>query len=87
MAGIARVGVDMAGALITGNLSPTVKVNGNPVAVIGAEIQAHARGIHRTSTMVAGSSTVFAQGKAVCRAGDAAICGDIATGSGNVNAG
>lgn len=87
MAGISRVGIDAAGALITGNLSPTVKINGSPVVVIGAEIQVHGRGIHRTSTMAAGSATVFAQGKAVCRAGDAATCGDVATGSSNVNAG
>lgn len=87
MAGVSRVGVDMAGAIITGNLSPTVKVNGSPVAVVGADVQGHARGLHRTSKIAVGSGTVFAQGKAVCRAGDAATCGDVATGSSNVNAG
>jgi uncharacterized Zn-binding protein involved in type VI secretion len=87
MAGVTRVNVDAAGALIIGNLSPTVKVNGNPVAVIGASVEVHARGLHRTSIIATGSSTVFAQGQAICRAGDMASCGHAASGSSNVKAG
>lgn len=87
MPGIARVGVDTAGGLIVGNLAPTVFANGAPVAVIGAEVAPHGDPPHDTATMVEGSSTVFAQGIGVCRAGDAASCGDTATGSADTFAG
>lgn len=87
MGGIARVGVDTAGGTITGNLAPTVFVNGSPVAVIGAAIAGHGKAPHAAPTMAAGSGTVKAQGIGVCRAGDAATCGHAASGSGNVTAG
>lgn len=87
MAGIARVGVDKAGGIITGSLSPTVNVNGSPIAVKNAGVLAHGSATHTAPIMQQASSTVFAQGKAVCRAGDAATCGHTASGSTNVNAG
>lgn len=87
MPGVARVNVDVAGGLITGNLAPTVFVNGSPIAVFGAQVQGHGGGPHSAPTMNEASSTVFANGIPVCRAGDAATCGDQTTGSENVNAG
>lgn len=87
MPGIARVGVDSAGGVISGNLVPSVLVNGSPVVVKGAEVSGHGAGVHAGPVMVGASGTVFAGGIAVCRAGDAANCGDTASGSGNVLAG
>ena len=89
MPGIARVGMDSAGGTIVGNLAPTVKVNGAPIAVVGAAVAGHAPGVppHIAATMAVGSGSVFAHGLPVCRAGDVASCGHSATGSGNVTAG
>lgn len=87
MPGIARVGMDSAGGIIKGNLVPSVLVNGAPIVVKGADITGHGAGAHAGPVMVGASGTVFAGGIAVCRAGDAATCGDTASGSGNVLAG
>lgn len=87
MPGVARVNADSAGGAIVGNLAPSVLVNGNPVAVVGASIAGHGSAPHSAAVMVGASSTVFAEGKAVCRAGDLASCGHAASGSGNVTAG
>jgi uncharacterized Zn-binding protein involved in type VI secretion len=87
MPGISRVGVDSAGGTITGNLAPTVFVNGSPIAVTGAAVAGHGLPPHNAPTMSGSSSTIYANGIKVCRAGDAATCGDAASGSGNVNAG
>lgn len=87
MPGIARIGVDSAGGVIKDALVPSVLVNGSPIAVKGAGVTGHGAGAHAGPVMVGASGTVFAGGIAVCRAGDAASCGDTATGSGNVFAG
>jgi len=84
MPGAVRVGMDSAGGVITGNLAPTVLVNGAPIGVKGADITGHGTGAHAGPVMVGASGTVFAQGKPVCRAGDLATCGDSASGSANV---
>lgn len=76
--------VDSAGGVIVGNLAPTVFVNGSPVVVLGSAVTGHGLGVHAAPTMQTASTTVFAQGKRVCRAGDVASCGDAASGSGNV---
>jgi uncharacterized Zn-binding protein involved in type VI secretion len=87
MAGVSRVGVDNAGGTIVGNLAPTVKVNGSPVAVQGAQVSGHGRGSHSNPVMQGHSGTVKANGIPICRAGDPASCGHPATGSGDVKAG
>lgn len=84
MPGAARVGVDSAGGTITGNLAPTVLINGAPVAVVGAAVAGHGEPPHTAPVMVGGSGTVFANGIAICRAGDLALCGHAASGSANV---
>lgn len=84
MPGISRVGVDRAGGLVTGNLAPTVFVNGSPIVVIGAEVQPHGRGTHGGPTMAEGSVDVFANGIGICRTGDLATCGHAISGSDNV---
>lgn len=87
MPGVARVGVDRAGGVITGILAPSVRVNGAPVAVRGAQVAPHGNGVHAHAVLVGASATVRAGGILVCRAGDAASCGHLDTGSGNVSAG
>ena len=86
MPGIARVGVDTAGGLITGGGQSTVFVNSSLAAVIGDAVASHGSSPHDTAVMVGGSTTVFIEGIGVCRAGDLASCGDSATGSADVNA-
>ena len=87
MPGISRVGVDAAGGLIVGNLAPTVFVNNAPIVVQGAAIIPHGTGIHAGAVMVGCSSTVFAHSICVCRQGDSASCGHVASGSSDVFAG
>lgn len=84
MPGISRVGVDKAGGVITGNLAPTVFVNGSPIVVKGAAIAGHGNGPHAAPVMDEASADVFAHGIAICRSGDLATCGHAISGSGNV---
>lgn len=87
MPGVSRVGVDSAGGTITGPGVPSVIVNGSPVSIIGDSVAGHGSGPHGGPVMVAGSGTVIAGGIGVVRAGDAASCGDTASGSSDVIAG
>ncbi len=82
--GAVRVGVDEAGGVITGNLAPSVFVNGSPIGVVGAGVAGHGVGAHAGPVMVGSSATVLAEGKLVCRAGDKANCTHSASGSSNV---
>jgi uncharacterized Zn-binding protein involved in type VI secretion len=84
MPGVSRIGVDTAGGTIVGNLAPTVYVNDVPIVVKGADIEGHGRGSHSRPVMDGSSSTVYANNILICRADDAATCGHVATGSGNV---
>lgn len=85
MKGVGRVGVDSAGGVITGVLAPNVIVNGSPIVLVGAAVTPHGTGTHSSPVMVEGSSTVFVNGIAVCRTGDAASCGHtLSTGSDNI---
>lgn len=87
MSGVSRVGTDAAGGLIQGDLAPTVSVNGAHIAVKGAAVAGHGLGPHAGPVMSGSSSTVFANGIEVVRAGDSASCGDAASGSSDVLAG
>lgn len=89
MPGIARVSLDTAGGTIIGVLVPSVRVNGAPIAVLGAAVTPHPPVPPHTTApvMVGHSSTVRAGGIPVCRAGDVASCGHAATGSATVFAG
>lgn len=87
MPGISRVGLDTAGGLIIGELQTKVKIENRSAVVIGAAIQSHGSGSHGSAVMVTGSSKVFAAGIGVCRQGDTASCGHVATGSSKVFAG
>lgn len=87
MPGVSRVGTDSAGGTIVGDLAPTVFVNGKPIAVKGAAVTGHGNGPHSGPVMSGASGTVYANGIAVVRDGDAATCGHTASGSSDVFAG
>lgn len=87
MPGVSRVGVDSAGGTILGPGVPSVVVNGSPVSVIGDAVAGHGDPPHSAPVMIAGSGTVIAGGIGIVRAGDAASCGDTASGSSDVIAG
>lgn len=87
MPGVSRVSMDSAGGTIAEALAPSVRVNGAPVALLGCAVTPHGIGAHAGPIMAEASGTVFAGGIALCRAGDAASCGDLASGSGDVFAG
>ena len=91
MPGAARVGTDAAGGTQLGGGQSTVYVDGVLWVVRGDAVASHAPcpvpPSHCAATMVGASATVFAGGKPVCRAGDAASCGHASTGSGTVFAG
>jgi len=84
MPGIARVGVDKAGGVVTGNLAPTVFINGSPVVVKGATIAPHGRAPHDAAVMDEASVDVFACGIGICRTGDLSTCQHAIGGSSNV---
>jgi len=91
MPGISRTGDDTCGGTLLTSLQSTVFANGSLVAVIGTPVQSHAPcpdpSIHCNAVMSGGSSSVFANGIAVCRAGDPCSCGHTVTGSSSVFAG
>lgn len=86
MPGISRVGQDRTGAIIQGMQNTTVFANGSPVAVLGDSIPTYGDDCSNPKMRNA-SSTVFAGGIPVCRAGDQDSCGTPSTGSGTVISG
>ncbi len=87
MPGISRVGLDTAGGPIVSSANSTVFANGAIIAVRGAAVAGHGKNEHAGPIMVGASGSVFASGINVCRQGDSASCGHVATGSGSVFAG
>ena len=87
MPAISRVGSNQAGGVIVGPGASTVIAEGARVSLKGDKVAAHGRPPHTSPTMVGSSGTVFAQGKPVVRAGDAATCGHAANGASTVFAG
>lgn len=87
MAGIGRVGRDMAGAgIILGPGSPNVYANYTPVSLVGDAVAGHGPAPH-TNPVVIGppASKIFINNKLVTKAGTLAMCGHpVAPGSFNV---
>lgn len=83
MSGIARVGVDVAGGKIVGNLAPTVFVNGAPIAVNGAKVAPHGKSPHNSPVMIAQCNNVYACGILVVQQGNKATCNHSTSGSGD----
>jgi len=87
MPAISRVTKNQAGGVIIGPGAPTVKAEGARVSLKGDNIAAHGKAPHNAPTMVGASGTVFANGKPVVGAGDAATCQHTANGASTVFAG
>lgn len=87
MPAITRVSKNQAGGVITGPGAPTVKAEGARVSLKGDNIAAHGKAPHNAPKMVGSSSSVFANGKPVVRAGDSASCQHTANGASTVFAG
>jgi uncharacterized Zn-binding protein involved in type VI secretion len=86
MPGVARVSQDNAMGIIIGPGIPTVLVNGSPISVIGDQVTTHGPPPHVIPSIITGSSTVFAGGKAISLQG-VSICScahNVVTGSPNV---
>ena len=85
MPGVARVGSDTAGGTQLGGGQDWVKIDGDPVVLIGDGVASHAPcprvPSHCAASMAQGSSWVKIDGIPICRAGDAASCGHASTGS------
>lgn len=87
MPGIVRVNQDTAGGLITGSgLQDFVKLDGMQWAVLGDVVAPHGTVPHAAATMVQGSAFIKINGIPACIAGNAASCGDVATGSPDMQA-
>ena len=80
MAGVSLVNVHAAGGTIVGAVQTFVRVNGSPVALVGAAIAPHGIGPHAAAAMAQGSTLARINGVAICREGDAATCGHTANG-------
>ena len=84
MPGIARKNIDNAGGIIIETPITSVYAEGYLVAGLGSNIQSHGSGIHSSAILNEASSTVFAEGIAISRAGDRANCLHATTGSSSV---
>lgn len=84
MPGISRVNYDIVGGLVTEAKAPSVYADGFNVTCLGAQIEPHGIGTHANPVMAEASSTVFAEGIAICRKGDKASCLHETTGSTSV---
>ena len=85
MPGASRVGIDTAGGLITGPGATTVKINDFTACVKGDAVADHGTGAHDNAHFNSFfSPDVEMGGLPTVRAGDAASCGHVATGSSDV---
>lgn len=65
--GVGQVGISIVGGgVITGPGVTNVLVEGVPISVIGDTVAPHGEPPHTSPTMVIGSSTVKAGGRAIC---------------------
>lgn len=87
MPGITRMDSDTAGGKILTPPQSKVFVNKKLAAIFGTPIENHGDGDHASPTMKGCSEKVFIGKIGVCRAGDDATCGHLATGSSDVFAG
>lgn len=84
---LTRVTANSAGGPIQGPGASTVFCEGQKVSLLQDKVAPHGKPPHASSIMVGSSSTVFANGKPVVRAGDNASCGHPANGASTTFAG
>lgn len=82
MPGIARKDIDTAGGIQLGGGQGFVRIEGHEWILLGDPIQGHGVPPHDAPVMAEGSPFVRIGGVPVCRAGHAATCGHVSTGSG-----
>lgn len=75
MPNAAKVGVSLAGGIISGPGCSTVFVEGAPLSLVGDSISPHGITPHDLSIITTGSLLVIAEGLPVVRVGDFASCG------------
>ena len=82
MPGVACVSVDYAGGVQLGMQAAKFKIRGNPVVVIGDDVESHPPFPPHSSrpVMVEGTSKFRVNGIPVCREGHKANCGHETTG-------
>lgn len=81
MPGIARKDIDSAGGIQLAGGQNFVRVEGHIVVLLGDPVQGHGPAPHAAPVMAEGSPFVRINGIPVCRAGHAASCGHVSTGS------
>lgn len=85
MSGIARVGDQCGGTIITG--ASSVMINGTPCARIGSIISPHPDK-HNAQVIITGSSSILVEGIPAATMNSLGSCGhSVSTGSGNVMGG
>lgn len=84
MPGICLGGLDTAGGVVSATQA-VVSADGAPVVTVGSPVADHGKSPHKGVTMVSGSSVMSIDGVPVCRAGDSASCGHVASGQGWFN--
>jgi len=87
MPAVTRVTANTASGTITGPGAPTVFCEGQKVSLIQDKVAPHGNPPHALAVIVGASSTVFANGKPVVRAGDPASCGHSTNGASTTFAG
>ena len=87
MPALTRVSANQAGAAIVGPGASTVFCEGQRVSLVGDLVAGHGKAPHAAPKIIRTSSTVFATGKTVTRAGDVASCGHAANGASTTFAG
>lgn len=84
MPGAVRAGQDRFGSGTVKKGSPDVIINGREAVRVGDLVEPHGKKQHGSpSPVVTGSSSVFANGRALAREGSRAACGDTAQTSSN----
>jgi uncharacterized Zn-binding protein involved in type VI secretion len=69
-------GDKVAGGTIIATGAPATSY-GQPIALNGDSVTAHGVGPHASATIIASQFQYLVNGKAVCRIGDFATCGDV----------
>jgi uncharacterized Zn-binding protein involved in type VI secretion len=87
MPAVTRVSANSASGTITGPGASTVYCEGQKVSLINDKVAPHGKPPHASASIVGASSTVFANGKPVVRAGDPASCGHNTDGASSTFAG
>jgi len=82
---VSLVGVDSAGAVITGPGASNWTWNGSPISLVGDAVAGHGKDAHAGPVIASGSPWMTIDGVPVTRVGSVATCGHGATGSSDMD--